>query len=49
MILLSLFIGLTLLRRSIRAFIIIIMTAAAHKKPVISALPYLGAYSRLKA
>jgi hypothetical protein len=49
MVLLSLPVGLTLLRRSIGDFTIIIVTAAAYKEPVISALFYLGVYNYLGA
>jgi hypothetical protein len=48
MIFLDLFIGLALLKRSIRTFTIIIITAVAYKEPVISVLFYLKAYSRLE-
>jgi hypothetical protein len=45
----GLFIGLAFSRRSIGAFTIIIITAAAYKKPIINILPYLGAYNLLRA
>jgi hypothetical protein len=49
MVLLSLPTDLALLRRLIGDFTIVIITAAAYKEPVISALSYLEAYSRLGA
>jgi hypothetical protein len=49
MVLSGLLTGLAFLRRSIGAFIIIIVTAAAHKKPVISIPSYLEAYNLLGA
>jgi hypothetical protein len=47
MVLPGLSIDLAFLRRSIEAFIIIIVTAAAYKKPVINIPPYLRAYNLL--
>jgi hypothetical protein len=49
MILLGLSTGLALLRRSIGAFTIVMVTAAAYKEPAISVPSYLGACIRLGA